>query len=273
MLFVPRDRTFLRGLAKRVLEIGGEHAPASPSPAAGPVGSTSRGRVTRRRASTRRRAHPGTDELAAHRLRQVLLSPLPRPASPTRAEDSVPRALALSPALRHEAPHGLVPWRQPHTGRAGPPRRPCTRCSIASTRASRAPGKTSSSPAMASGAASSTAWSRGTSTAASSSEASPASAVPIAPPSTCSPSREKGEGSAHPAAPSAPPSSRPGAAPPRCRPWSPFEPASTLCLAVAEDQTSYPPSWTSLPSARNPSAAPFFRTETSSFGRTAPRWR
>ena len=60
MLFVSHDRTFLQGLANRVLEVGGEDAPASPSPAAGPAGSTSSVRVKRRRGSTRRRVHPGT---------------------------------------------------------------------------------------------------------------------------------------------------------------------------------------------------------------------
>ena len=76
----------------------------------------------------------GAYALEAHRRCQVILLPRPRVASPTLAEASAPEPLALFPGLRHEIRHGLLPWRQPHTGRAGPPRRPSTRCSSPSTR-------------------------------------------------------------------------------------------------------------------------------------------
>ena len=59
MLFVSHDRTFLRGLSNRVLELGGETGnDAEPHLYPGPTSSTSSGRVTKRRACTREVGNP-----------------------------------------------------------------------------------------------------------------------------------------------------------------------------------------------------------------------
>ena len=195
MLFVSHDRTFLRGLAKRVLECGGEDAPASPSPTALLAPLRLLRPQLRDRSRPRRPRRRDARDLRRPRLRR----PTPRARSrsekaprpllrrllqrrPRRAEGPQPgpasRAARLRPGLPARSVSGEPP--RPHGRASSPP----------PSRRLRRP----------------------------------------------SPSSQTGPGS-----PSAlPERSRPGAAPPRCRPWSPFEPASTLCLAVAENQTSYP---------------------------------